>query len=313
MSQQDTPLADMLNRGVDEPELSPDAPETRHQDQVFNEDGPEAFSDAKEESGETEPNSQTSEPAKAKGFDPKEQQAKTEDADLKTDGGEHAPAEKPKEKLKPWQHARINAATERAQKAELRAQQLERLAEEQANWIRQAQQQMQPQADQHGQQPQQGPDPQALMDERDWKLKTDLGWQISSQKHGEDAAHQATHWAADRMKADPAFAQSIRIASNPVEFSIQEFKKAQLDQQLATHGYDLDALVKARMAEMQQTPIAQDPGTTPLSQPQQPRQSSLPQNMPNDFASAPSGAGRVTGASQGMTPLSVLLDPSNKG
>lgn len=312
MSQQETPLADMLNRGVDEPELSPDAPDVRHQDQVFNEDGPEAFSETGEEPGETVTDGQTPEPAKAREDDPKQQQAKTDDAEPKAGSGE--PADKPKETLKPWQHARINAATERAQKAEQRARELEKVAEKQADWIRQVQAQMQPQADPQGQQPQQGPDPQALMDERDWNLKTELGWQISVQQHGDDVAHQATHWAADRMKADPGFAQSIRSVANPVEFSIQEFKKAQLDQQLATHGYDLDALVKARMAEMQQqAPAAQDPGTTPPSQPQQPRQSSLPQNMPNDFASAPSGAGRVTGATQGMTPLSVLLDPSNKG
>lgn len=312
MSQQDTPLADMLNRGVDEPELSPDTPDVRHQDEVFNEDGPEAFSDAGVAEDDSTEDGQEPDPKEAKDNDPKQQRAKVDEAGPKAETGE--PGDKPKETLKPWQHARINAAAERAQKAEERAQQLEKLAEDQANWIRQAQARMQPQGTEQGQQPRQGPDPYvSQLEERDWNLKTELGWQISVQQHGDDLASEATHWARDRMGADPAFAQAIRSVANPVEFSIQEFKKAQLDQRLAQHDYDLDALVKARMAEMQQAPVAQTPGEMPPSQPQQPRQSSLPQNMPRDFASAPSGAGRVTGASQGMTPLSVLLDPSNKG
>jgi hypothetical protein len=222
-------------------------------------------------------------------------------------------------------HARVKAADERKRAAEERAANYERQfqtanskAEQAARELDEAKKKNAEWAawyeDQTGRpvpgaqpdQPrQQQPDLNATLSERDYKIRADFGYRLSVRDNGKETTDQAALWAQDRAASDRGFYQQITSAPDPVAFAVEEFRKAQVQDELAQYGYDLDKLVAARAGK-----------TTPQTQPQVQQQSPATQqaaprqpahSMPSDFASQPSGGARAEPVFPGPKPLGELL------
>jgi hypothetical protein len=222
-------------------------------------------------------------------------------------------------------HARVKAADERKRAAEeraanserqfqtanSRAQELERRAAEleKLNLEWQAWHDDQTGNPVPGVQParpqQQQPDLNATLAERDYKLRADFGYRLSVKDNGKETTDQAALWAQDRAAADRSFYQQIISASDPVSFAVEEFRKAQVQDELAQHGYDLDKLVAARAGKTTPQPAPQAQQPSPASAHPAARQPA--QSMPSDFASQPSAGVRAEPVFAGPKPLGELL------
>lgn len=259
---------------VDEPEETPDAPETMEREALPVTE-PEA--DAGDEPGQTPQDGGDEEPSTA--------EASADEPDEQKQG------------LPPWMHARLKAKDDKIAAMEAKLRQLE----------------AQPQPQPH--QPA-APDPnmtvQSYVDQRTDDMgrqvaaeirgmKLQVSRQIHEQQHGVEVVSQAVEWARDKQWSDPAFQQRALSAPDPIGFAMDEFRKEQVNQELAKYGGDLDKLIEARMAERA------SPGQGQSPPPQQ--QTPQPGPMPSDFSTTSSkrGSGR-TATFSGPTPLSKLLD-----
>lgn len=222
-------------------------------------------------------------------------------------------------------HARVKAADERKRVAEERAanaerqfqtvnskaQQQERDLEEarkkNAEW--QAWYEDQTGRSVPGAQPdqprQQQPDLNATLSERDYKIRADFGYRLSVRDNGKETTDQAALWAQDRAASDRNFYQQIISASDPVSFAVEEFRKAQVQDELAQYGYDLDKLVAARAGKTTPQPGHQVQHQSPAPAQAAPRPQA--HSMPSDFASQPSGGARAEPVFAGPKPLGELL------
>lgn len=267
MSRRD--LDSILNE-VDEPEETPDVPETMEREAlpVTEEPEPEVSEEPTPES------SQEAEPTQTEGGD--------------GDGEEQ-------KGLPPWMHARLKAKEDKIAALEARLQQ---------------QAQVQPPAQQQQPDPtmsvqsyvdQQTAAIEAKVQEQLLIANNRQTAVLLAQQHGQEQVDQAVAWARDRQAADPAFRQAAISSGSPIEFAMREFQREQVNQELARYGGDLDKLVEAKMAER----LSQGQAEEPVPQ----QQSSQLGSMPADFSKTSSkrGSGR-TATFVGPTPLSKLLD-----
>lgn len=305
-----TSMEDLLSRRVvDEKEKSPD---DNPDGSIADRDEPEAF-EGKEPFSETPDQQPEPKQDQAKGRDePKtdaQPKAKPED-----DDGEGEPEGRRMDRLPKWAYLRLQANNQKVEAALKEAAELKRQLQELQAGRQQGEGQEQ-QEDWTDWTKKQIEAAEARFDQRDWVRRNQFGWRLAVKEYGEETTREAASWAADMMEADRAFAAAIRQADDPVEFSVVEFRNAQLKQELQKHGGSMDALIKARLeAEMKkQTQPAAGAQTGAASQPLTTQQTNSQEQprMPNDFASANSGAGRVNEADTGPTPLSELLQLNN--
>lgn len=278
MSNDRTPMEDLLKAPVDEVEVSPDDPGTFPTDEAATpkpeakvEDKPEA----KTEKTESKPTVEQ----------PGDQPEKTDDRRVN---------------LPKWAHERLRANDEKTTAAERRAEAAERRARE-----------LEEQFQARGEQPQEAEfDPRAELQAGLYETRVQLGWDRAVEKHDQGYLQEAMKWSQDQATADPHFAQRVRQAADPVGYAVREFKKAQTESELAKYDYDVDKMVEARIGQRQPVvtqPTAQQPaaGDKGASR-QQPA-------MPSDFASAPSGGGRTAPVFAGPTPLGDLIKVNKRG
>jgi hypothetical protein len=288
-----TSMEDLLSRRVvDEKERSPDDASS-----IAESNEPEAF-EARE--AFTDANQQDQNKAEATPKQESQPKPQAKDDDDSDEGRQRRMSALPK-----WAHLRMEANNQKADAAVREAEQLKQQ-------LQQLQAQRQPATEQE-EQPEEWSDwttkqinsAKAEMEKQNWDQRNTFGWQLANIKHGEELPREATGWANDKARVDPAFARQVFQAADPVDFCITEFKKAQFAAEAEKFGWDLDKLAAARAAkgqpQTQQTQPQPAAGgqTGAVSQQTEPR-------MPSDFASANTGAGRVNGDA-GPTPLSDLL------
>ncbi len=287
---QQTPMEDLLSRrNVDERERSPD---DNPEGSIAESSEPEAFE-------QTEALTTQATEAKQPKVDktaPTATEPKGEDEGGDSEGRRMSGLPK-------WAYLRIQANNEKATAAEKRAAEAERrIAQLEA---------------QSRQRPQQGEEDQeetvasfiqkeigkvkSEADERDYGRRFEFGKRLAVKDHGQETVEQALQWASDRVAAgDQQLNAGAYAANDPVEFAVQAFRRAQFEAEAGRYGYDIDKMLKARMAEQPQP----QPATTPA---QREVQSTNPEpRLPGDFTSAPNSAGRVNGDA-GVTPLGELL------
>ena len=292
MSTERTSMDDLLSRRVvDEREKSPDdAPNGS----IAESNEPEAFTDTEAlPDNDAQPAARTEQPAKADA-DPKKsaEQASADDDGTETKGLPRA------------FHARVKAADERKRAAEERATALER---ENAELRRRFEQGQRPEAYQdeteHQGQPEVSIDPQLHATRLYYSERE------ATREFGADQVAEAKKWGEDVCETNPQFNAAVYQHPDPIRFVIEQFRKVQVEQQLAEHGWDLDKLVKARSGAQPQPAPATAPAASHNAQPNQPQEQP---RMPNDFASSNSGGGRVNGNNAGPTPLSELLSVNSR-
>lgn len=172
---------------------------------------------------------------------------------------------------------------EKAQKAEAKAQELERQL-----------QQRQPQTDISSIQN----DPAAI-EQHIQGARTDAVFtfseKVARKEHGAETVQSAMDWGLQRAQQNPAFAAEYMRQEHPIDWAVKQFKR---DQILTQIGDDPDAFIEARIAARLS---AQAGGASP-SQAAQPSQAATPQPMapapapvapPRSLASAPA-AGAAT-------------------
>ena len=285
MSTDRTSMDDLLSRRVvDEREKSrDDAPSGS----IAESNEPEAFTDTEAlPAGDAQPAAKAEQPAKTDAEPAKPAaQADADDTGTETKGLPRA------------FHARVKAADERKRLAEERATTLER---ENAELRRRYEQ---------GQQPEAYPDdadqgqPEINVDPQLHATRLYYSEREANRDFGAEQVAEAKAWGQDICATNPQFNAAVFQHPDPIRFVIEQFRKVQVEQQLAEHGWDLDKLVKARSGALQTQPApATAPAASHTAQPTQPQP-----RMPNDFASSNSGGGRVNGDNAGPTPLSELL------
>ena len=285
MSTDRTSMDDLLSRRVvDEREKSPDdAPSGS----IAESNEPEAFTDTEAlPAGDTQPAAKAEQPAKTDAEPAKPAaQADADDTGTETKGLPRA------------FHARVKAADERKRLAEERATTLER---ENAELRRRYEQGQQPEAYQDD--ADQG-QPEINVDPQLHATRLYYSEREANRDFGAEQVAEAKAWGQDICATNPQFNAAVFQHPDPIRFVIEQFRKVQVEQQLAEHGWDLDKLVKARAGALQTQPApATAPAASHTAQPTQPQP-----RMPNDFASSNSGGGRVNGDNAGPTPLSELL------
>lgn len=286
MSTDRTSMDDLLSRRVvDEREKSPDdAPN----DSIAESNEPEAFTDTEAlPAGDAQPAAKAEQPAKTDAEPAKPAaQADADDTGTETKGLPRA------------FHARVKAADERKRLAEERATTLERENAELRRRYEQGQQQPEAYQDDTDQgQPEINVDPQLHATRLYYSERE------ANRDFGAEQVAEAKAWGQDICATNPQFNAAVFQHPDPIRFVIEQFRKVQVEQQLAEHGWDLDKLVKARAGALQTQPApATAPAASHTAQPTQPQP-----RMPNDFASSNSGGGRVNGDNAGPTPLSELL------
>ena len=286
MSTDRTSMDDLLSRRVvDEREKSPDdAPSGS----IAESNEPEAFTDTEAlPAGDTQPAAKAEQPAKTDAEPAKPSaQADADDTGTETKGLPRA------------FHARVKAADERKRLAEERATTLERENAELRRRYEQGQQQPEAYQDDTDQgQPEINVDPQLHATRLYYSERE------ANRDFGAEQVAEAKAWGQDICATNPQFNAAVFQHPDPIRFVIEQFRKVQVEQQLAEHGWDLDKLVKARAGALQTQPApATAPAASHNAQPSQPQP-----RMPNDFASSNSGGGRVNGDNSGPTPLSELL------
>lgn len=285
MSTDRTSMDDLLSRRVvDEREKSPDdAPSGS----IAESNEPEAFTDTEAlPAGDAQPAAKAEQPAKTDAEPAKPAaQADADDTGTETKGLPRA------------FHARVKAADERKRLAEERATTLER---ENAELRRRYEQGQQPEAYQDD--TDQG-QPEINVDPQLHATRLYYSEREANRDFGAEQVAEAKAWGQDICATNPQFNAAVFQHPDPIRFVIEQFRKVQVEQQLAEHGWDLDKLVKARSGALQTQPApATAPAASHNAQPNQPQP-----RMPNDFASSNSGGGRVNGDNAGPTPLSELL------
>lgn len=292
MSTERTSMDDLLSRRVvDEREKSPDdAPN----DSIAESNEPEAFAETEALPAEaTQPAAKT-DPTPAKtDADPKKsaEHASADDDGTETRGLPRA------------FHARVKAADERKRAAEERAEKAERALAELNRRFEQGQQPEAYQDDSEQGQPEVNIDPQLHATRLYYSERE------ANRDFGAEQVAEAKAWGQDVCATNPQFNAAVFQHPDPIRFVIEQFRKVQVEQQLAEHGWDLDKLVKARSGALQPQPApATAPAASHNAQPNQPQQP----RMPNDFASTNSGGGRVNGDNAGPTPLSELLSVNSR-
>ena len=286
MSTDRTSMDDLLSRRVvDEREKSPDdAPSGS----IAESNEPEAFTDTEAlPAGDAQPAAKAEQPAKTDAEPAKPAaQADADDTGTETKGLPRA------------FHARVKAADERKRLAEERATTLERENAELRRRYEQGQQQPEAYQDDTDQgQPEINVDPQLHATRLYYSERE------ANRDFGAEQVAEAKAWGQDICATNPQFNAAVFQHPDPIRFVIEQFRKVQVEQQLAEHGWDLDKLVKARAGALQTQPApATAPAASHNAQPTQPQP-----RMPNDFASSNSGGGRVNGDNAGPTPLSELL------
>ncbi len=286
MSTDRTSMDDLLSRRVvDEREKSPDdAPSGS----IAESNEPEAFTDTEAlPAGDAQPAAKAEQPAKTDAEPAKPAaQADADDTGTETKGLPRA------------FHARVKAADERKRLAEERATTLERENAELRRRYEQGQQQPEAYQDDTDQgQPEINVDPQLHATRLYYSERE------ANRDFGAEQVAEAKAWGQDICATNPQFNAAVFQHPDPIRFVIEQFRKVQVEQQLAEHGWDLDKLVKARAGALQTQPApATAPAASHTAQPTQPQP-----RMPNDFASSNSGGGRVNGDNAGPTPLSELL------
>jgi len=286
MSTDRTSMDDLLSRRVvDEREKSPDdAPSGS----IAESNEPEAFTDTEAlPAGDAQPAAKAEQPAKTDAEPAKPAaQADADDTGTETKGLPRA------------FHARVKAADERKRLAEERATTLERENAELRRRYEQGQQQPEAYQDDTDQgQPEINVDPQLHATRLYYSERE------ANRDFGAEQVAEAKAWGQDICATNPQFNAAVFQHPDPIRFVIEQFRKVQVEQQLAEHGWDLDKLVKARAGALQTQPApATAPAASHNAQPNQPQP-----RMPNDFASSNSGGGRVNGDNAGPTPLSELL------
>lgn len=283
MSTKNTPMDELLSRReVDEREKSPDdAPNGS----IVDREEPEAFEDSEALEGQTNDPAEPAEKPKADPAKPAAQAEETDDTSTETKGLPRA------------FHARVKAADERKRVAEERAAKAEReLAE-----LRSRMEQGGYQQDDEYHQPERG-NAQPDINPELHATRLYYSEREATREFGADAVAEAKKWGEDICETNPRFNEAVFRHPDPIRFVIEQFRRVQVEQQLAEHGWDLEKLVKARSGAPEPKPApALQPAASPATQATtQPR-------MPNDFASANSGAGRVNGENAGPTPLGELL------
>ena len=290
MSTERTSMDGLLSRRVvDEREKSPDdAPNGS----IAESNEPEAFTDTEAlPDNDAQPAARTEQPAKADA-DPKKsaEQASADDDGTETKGLPRA------------FHARVKAADERKRAAEERATALER---ENAELRRRFEQGQRPEAYQDD--ADQG-QPEINVDPQLHATRLYYSEREANRDFGAEQVAEAKAWGQDICATNPQFNAAVFQHPDPIRFVIEQFRKVQVEQQLAEHGWDLDKLVKARVGAQPQPAPATAPAASHNAQPNQPQQP----RMPNDFASSNSGGGRVNGDNAGSTPLSELLSVNSR-
>ena len=286
MSTDRTSMDDLLSRRVvDEREKSPDdAPSGS----IAESNEPEAFTDTEALPDDTaQPAARTeTQPAKTDAEPAKPSAQADDDTGTETRGLPRA------------FHARVKAADERKRLAEERATALERENAELRRRYEQGQQQPEAYQDDADQgQPEINVDPQLHATRLYYSERE------ANRDFGAEQVAEAKAWGQDICATNPQFNAAVFQHPDPIRFVIEQFRKVQVEQQLAEHGWDLDKLVKARAGALQTQPApATAPAASHNAQPNQPQP-----RMPNDFASSNSGGGRVNGDNAGPTPLSELL------
>ena len=287
MSTERTSMDDLLSRRVvDEREKSPDdAPN----DSIAESNEPEAFTDTEALPADATPPAAKTETQPAKTDDPAKPAATAEDdAGTETRGLPRA------------FHARVKAADERKRVAEERAATLER---ELADLKRRYEQGGQPQPQAEHEEHDDNAQPDFRVDAELHKTRMYYSEREAKREFGDELVAEAKEWAKDVCEINPNFNAAVYQSPDPIRFVIEAFRREQVEQQLAEHGWDLDKLVKARAGALQTQPApATAPAASHTAQPTQPQP-----RMPNDFASSNSGGGRVNGDNAGPTPLSELL------
>lgn len=291
MSTDRTSMDDLLSRRVvDEREKSPDdAPSGS----IAESNEPEAFTDTEAlPAGDAQPAAKAEQPAKTDAEPAKPAaQADADDTGTETKGLPRA------------FHARVKAADERKRLAEERATTLERENAELRRRYEQGQQQPEAYQDDTDQgQPEINVDPQLHATRLYYSERE------ANRDFGAEQVAEAKAWGQDICATNPQFNAAVFQHPDPIRFVIEQFRKVQVEQQLAEHGWDLDKLVKARAGALQTQPApATAPAASHNAQPNQPQP-----RMPNDFASTNSGGGRVNGDNAGPTPLSELLSVNSR-
>lgn len=292
MSTERTPLDDLLSRRtVDEREKSPDDAPTGS---IAESDEPEAFTDTEALPDDTAQPAAKTEPKPAKtDAEPAKPaaQADVDDTGTETKGLPRA------------FHARVKAADERKRLAEERATALERENAE----LRRRYEQGQPQPESYQDEHEQG-QPEINVDPQLHATRLYYSEREATREFGADQVAEAKQWGQDICATNPQFNAAVFQHPDPIRFVIEQFRRVQVEQQLAEHGWDLDKLVKSRTGALQPQPApATAPAASHAAQPNQPQP-----RMPNDFASSNSGGGRVNGENAGPTPLSELLTISSR-
>lgn len=277
-----TPLDDLLKIETDEVEESPDNPT------------PAPTAEAATSAPEVKAEGKT---------DPATPAATTQDQPQ--GDGEEVEHKRRMTALPKWAHERLSANNEKAAASERARIAAEQAAEARAARIVELETYIQNNG--HSPPEQQEADPRQEFQQAIWETKKELGWERAVEKHGQEMPSQATHWANDKAQSDPDFGKRLWLAADPVGFSIREFKKAQAADELDKHGWDLDALVKARAPQpaVQTQPTAQTQPAAVVTKGASPTPASP---LPSDFASAPSGGGRTAPVFAGPTPLGQLLN-----
>lgn len=292
MSTERTSMEDLLSRRVvDERERSPDdAPSGS----IAESDEPEAFTDTEALSAEpAQPEAKTEPPAKTDA-EPKKaaEQPSADDDGTETRGLPRA------------FHARVKAADERKRAAEERADKAERELAEFRRRHEQGQGQPEAYEDTHELQGQ----PEINIDPQLHATRLYYSERDATRDFGAEQVAEAKKWGEDVCETNPQFNAAVYQHPDPIRFVIEQFRRVQVEQQLAEHGWDLDKLVKARSGALQSQPApAPQPAASHTAQPKQPQP-----RMPNDFASSNSEAGRVNGDNAGPTPLSELLSINSR-
>ena len=107
---------------------------------------------------------------------------------------------------------------------------------------------------------------------------------IARQSHGDEVVEAATTWAAEKAKANPAFAAEYMKERHPIDWIVRQHKRDGLMQQV---GEDPDEFVRRRAAELGL--IAPAPATPVVQATQQ--SATTPKAPPKSLVNAPAHGG----------------------
>jgi hypothetical protein len=119
-------------------------------------------------------------------------------------------------------------------------------------------------------------------------VKLDLSEDMARQAHGDELVDQARDWALQRFQSIPGFQAHVLGQRNPYGFVVQEYRKAQIADQITPEDLAQFQAWKTAQAQIQTPapPTAAAPPNSPRSVP------------PRSLASAPSAGGVMTEVEQ---------------